>query len=58
MKKSSLCPSTNDFASYGQSPMLIRSVVFTRLTKKKKFLNYMCIDMVLFVKMNHPERMA
>ena len=36
--KSSIWPSTNDFASYGQSPMLISSVVFTWLTNKKKKL--------------------
>ena len=28
-KKSSLSPSTNDFTSYGPSPMLISSVAFT-----------------------------
>ena len=42
--KSSLWPSTNDFASYGRSPMLISSVVFTWLTKKSSLNMYRNID--------------
>ena len=46
-KKKSLWLSTNDFTSYGQSPILIRSIVFTWLTNKKKnsSLYTVCIDM-------------
>ena len=33
-KESSLWPSTHDFTSYGGSPFLIRSVIFTRFKNK------------------------
>ena len=42
-RKSSLWPSTNDFASYGGSPMLIRFKIFHVIEGGKKSPLYICI---------------
>ena len=47
-KRGSLWPSTNDFASYGGSSMLIPSVFFTWLKNKQNFIHYIMYRLLDF----------